>query len=493
MPQDGGSAGARQGANITIKAPRARKKAQDEPLETVARKAHVAFKKAVKEAEGGNTDRGKQLILTAARCLLDCKMRVGAGEYGGTWHEFIAEHLEEIAEHIENLLSFVEPASMAQRVTRAAAQFLTWLEEHINASKHNHVVSTVYALTSHFKHVVPVMPKLGYYATMNSSGKSTAGQQVVDVGNFAPIFRALEDVSAASAVRIADDTQQGVKLEDLHLYDSRDELFKFMKNSFPRDGKHVRADLKNQKKNVVYDIGGCPIVFTTNKVGKLNPDVRRRSILLPMIRQTPRGYMTIAERHAALQPIWKAFSEAAAEWGEAGEEGVPENASQAVEARLKDAMPIWMDEPQKDRWRPLYAACRALLGEVWERWLEEAARHLEDVTARASEEQMLLADIAAVRADHPGSIGILPNTLYAKLQAKNHDVWGDLSYKKLGELVRGIQDADGREPPKDNVPKGASVAGVEQWKKGDKFYPWSHFEAAQRAYGIAVDGLEEAA
>jgi hypothetical protein len=493
MHLDSTDGAAGQACKITIKAPRARKKAQDEPLETVARKARVAFKKAVKAEEGGDTERGKSLILTAARCILDCKMRVEAGEYGGTWDEFIAEHLEEIAEHIENLLSFVEPASMAQRVTRAAAQFLAWLEEHINATKHNHVVSTVYALTSHFKHTVAVMPKLGYYATMNTSGKSTAGQLVVDVGNFAPIFRSVEEVSAAAAVRIADETKQGVKLEDLHMYDCRDDIFRFMKNSFPRDGKHVRADLKNQKKNVVYDIGGCPIVFTTNKVNLLSPDVRRRSILLPMIRQTPRSYMTIAERHAALQPIWKIFAEAAAEWGEAGEAGVPENASQAVEARLKEAMPSWMDEAQKDRWRPLYAVCRALLGEVWEHRLEEAARHLEDATARPSQEQVLLADIAAVRADNPGSIGILPNTLYAKLQAKNHDVWGELSYAKLGGLVRDIQDAEGREPPKLNVAKGAPVVGVEQWRKGDKYYPWSHFEAAQRAYGIAVDGLAEVA
>jgi hypothetical protein len=479
-------------SGVAIKTSRA-KKAQDEPLETVARKAIAAFKRAVKAEQGEDTERGKKLILTAARLVLDCKTRVGAGEYGGTWDEFIAEHLEEIAEHIENLLNFVEAASKAQRVTRAAAQFLKWLEEHINATKHNHVVSVVYALTSHFKNTVPVMPRLGYYATMNTSGKSTAGQQVVDVGNFAPIFRAVEDVSAAAAVRIADETKQGVKLEDLHMYDSRDELFKFMKNSFPRDGKHVRADLKNQKKNVVYDIGGCPIVFTTNKVGKLNPDVRRRSILLPMIRQTPRSYMTAAERQAALQPIWKVFGEAAAEWGEVSEEGVPENAAQAVEAHLKDPMPSWMDEPQKDRWRPLYAVCRALLGEVWERWLDEAARHIEDVTARASEEQILMADIAAVRADHPGSIGILPNALYAKLQAKNHDVWGDQSYKQLGGLVRGIQDAEGREPQKLNVPKGAPVVGMDHWEKGAKYYAWTHFEAAQRAYGVAVDGLEEAA
>jgi hypothetical protein len=477
---------------VTTKSTRA-KKAQDEPLETVARKARGAFKKAVKAEEGGDTERGKSLILTAARCVLDCKIRVGAGEYGGTWDEFIAEHLEEIAEHVENMLSFVEPASRAQRVTRAAAQFLAWQEEHIQAPKHNHVVSTVYALASHFKGVVPVMPKLGYFATMNTSGKSTAGQMVVDVGNFAAIFRTVEQMSAAACIRVASETKQGVKLEDLHLLRADDDVFRFMKNSFPRDGKHVMADLKNQKKYIVYDIGGCPIVFTTNKVSKLNPDVRRRSILLPMIRQEPRSYSTIAERQAALQPIWKVFAEAAAEWGEAGEEGVPENAAQAVEARLKDALPNWMDEAQKDRWRPLYAVCRALLGEVWERRLEEAARHLEQATARASQEEVLLADIAAVRADNPDTIGIVPNTLYAKLQERNHDVWGELSYTKLGTLVRDIQDADGREPPKHNVPKGANVVGVVQWRKGDKYFPWSHFKAAWRAYGIAVDGLAEAA
>jgi hypothetical protein len=494
--REGDQDGSSKKANLTVKAPRARKKAQDEPLEVVARRARVSFTKAVKAQEAGDTERGKSLILTAARCILDCKMRVEAGEYAGTWAEFIAEHLEEIAEHLEDLLSFVEPASMKQRIVRAAALFLKWQEDYVNAPKHNLVVSSVYALTSYFKDIVPVMPKLGYYATMNTSGKSTAGQGVVDVGNFAPLFRDIEDVSAPAAIREADKTKKGVKLEDLHLYDRRDDIFRFMKNSFPRDGKHLRADLNDQKANVVYAIGGCPIVFTTNKVALLPPDVRRRSILLPMIRNAPRVYVVDRDEvKAALAPIEKAFSEASADWGQAGE-AAEDAPAQLVRDRLKEAMPSWMNEPQIHRWRPLFAVCRALLGEVWERWLEEAARHLEGVTARASQEEKLLADIAAVREDHPGSVGIVPTTLYVKLQAKNHETWAEMSYRKLSELVNDIQDAAGSAPPKLNIQKDAAanvVGARDEWKKGDKYFPWSHFEAAQRAYGIAVDGVECAA
>jgi hypothetical protein len=53
----------------------------------------------------------------------------------------------------------------------AAYKFLAWQEQHIAAPRHNLVVSTVYALTSFYKDTVAVMPKLVFYATMNTSGR----------------------------------------------------------------------------------------------------------------------------------------------------------------------------------------------------------------------------------------------------------------------------------------------------------------------------------
>jgi hypothetical protein len=143
-----------------------------------------------------------------------------------------------------------------------------------------------------------------------------------------------------------------------------------------------------------------------------------------------------------------------------------------------DPMPAWMNEPQRHRWLPLYAVSTAILGDTWTR-----RRHIEDVTDTPGETERLLADIATVRAMFPNSIGILPGTLYDKLRAVNSDLWGELTDTKLGRLVRGIQDADGRQLDKLNVPVHANVAGFDE-DRGAKFYPWVHFEAAWSAYGI---------
>lgn len=193
-------------------------------------------------------------------------------------------------------------------VKGAADDFLAWQVVHIAASVHNLVVSTIYALTSHFKDTVLVMPKLGFAATMHSSGKSTAAQAVLGVGNFSPLARHTQKMSAPGAIRLANDEEKGVRLEDIHRYRPHHDIFDFMVNSLPQQGKHVVANVQNQKKFVVYEIGGTPIIFTTNAVHKLDPDARRRSIILPMIRQKPGKYATYSSNSrltASCRKSWK--------------------------------------------------------------------------------------------------------------------------------------------------------------------------------------------
>ena len=63
-------------------------------LETVARKAVAAH------------TRGVDLVITAATLVTECRARVDAGEYQGTWSEFCTEHLPELKERrIRELLA----------------------------------------------------------------------------------------------------------------------------------------------------------------------------------------------------------------------------------------------------------------------------------------------------------------------------------------------------------------------------------------------------
>jgi hypothetical protein len=135
----------------------------------------------------------------------------------------------------------------------------------------------------------------------------------------------------------------------------------------------------------------------------------------------------------------------------------------------------------------LFAVCRGLLRETWAKRLEEAARHIEGVTYSLNEAEQLLTDLTAVYARHPGMIGITPEALYEQLRDVNSEMWRGESDNALGRKVRGITDAEGRQPPTLNVSAGAKVfGGVEP--RGSKFYPWKHFEAAWKAYGIERGG-----
>ena len=67
-------------------------------------------------------------------------------------------------------VKLLQDPAKALEIKHAADKFLEWQREHIAAADHNLVVSTVYAVTSHFKSSVPVMPNLVFYATMNTSG-----------------------------------------------------------------------------------------------------------------------------------------------------------------------------------------------------------------------------------------------------------------------------------------------------------------------------------
>jgi hypothetical protein len=363
----------------------------------------------------------------------------------------------------------------------AADQFLAWQEQHIAAAEHNLVVSTVYSLTSHYKDTVPNMPALVFYATMNSSGKTTAGQAVMDAGNFAPETRTVTKLSAASIIRLADETKKGVPIEDAHRFHPKDNIFDFIVNSFPRYGTLVLANQKDQKKLVRYAIGGAPKVVTTNVVGKLDQDVVRRSILLPMIRQAPKKKATFEERERALKPIWEVFT------------GAVEVGAPLVAARLGDPMPPWMNEAQYDRWQPLFAVSRALLGADWTARLDAAAQHLEGVTYTPNQMEELLGDIWEIKsALFPDSIGILPGELYKRLKEVNEERWGEMTPTRLGTLVRSIQDAQGRRLERQNTPAQANVAGWAE-SRGAKFFPWAHFEAAWQAYGIERPVYSEAA
>ena len=316
---------------------------------------------------------------------------------------------------------------------------------------------------------MPTLARLGYSATMISSGKSTAAEATAEVANFSPLARSLEKTTYAFLLRMADDSKKGVRIEDLHRYPPKHEIFDFLVNSFRKGGHQGAANLKDQKKVVVYAIGNTPVIFTTNKAQMLDDDVRRRTILLPMLRAKPSVYATDEERGAALSPIREAF-EAAAEHQE------------AVQAHLAEPMPSWLDAQQRHRWLALYAVCRAFLGEEWCARLDQAARHLEGVTATASTMEQLLRDVLEVRQGSPNSGGILPATLYDKLRAINPELWGDLTDTRLGRELRGVQDADGRPLERVNAPAGIEIVG--ERVRGSKYFPWAHFEATWAAHGI---------
>ena len=359
-----------------------------------------------------------------------------------------------------------------QNIKGAANKFLVVLEEHIAAPRHVLEVAVVYALLTHYKDVVPVMPKLVIYATMNSSGKSTLAQAVMDVGNFAPMSRKITKLSAAGIIRLADETKQGVPIEDAHRFWYRDNIFYFIVNSFPMGGVHLVADQKNQKKFITYEIGGTPIVVTTNAVSKLDQDALRRSIQIPMIRKKPKKKFpkALEAREKLFAPFWETFKNGAI------------HGAALVEEHLDDPMPDWIGEDQKDRWAPMFAVTRALLGPDWEKRLEEAARRLEDVTYTPNEVEQLLTDIWEIRSKHPKTIGITPATLYEELHAINADQWSEMSPTRLGRKVKDIRDGDGRKLVRLNIPTSSQVAG--DWRAGAKYFPWSHFEAAWEAYGI---------
>jgi hypothetical protein len=149
---------------------------------------------------------------------------------------------------------------------------------------------------------------------MNTSGKSTAAQATVDFGNFSPDARHCGKLSAPGIIRMANRTKKEVRIEDGHRFHPQDGIFDFIVNSFKRDGKHVVANLNDQARYIAYQIGGCPVVFTTHNTGKLDQDVRRRCILLPMIRSKPKRYATDVERDEALAPIRQAIEAAGADW-----------------------------------------------------------------------------------------------------------------------------------------------------------------------------------
>jgi hypothetical protein len=50
----------------------------------------------------------------------------------------------------------------------------------------------VWALASHYHKIVPVFPRLGYFATMNTSGKTTASKATAEVANFDDAARRIE-------------------------------------------------------------------------------------------------------------------------------------------------------------------------------------------------------------------------------------------------------------------------------------------------------------
>jgi len=362
----------------------------------------------------------------------------------------------------------------------SANLFLAWQRDHIAASEHNHTISTVYALLSHYKDVVPVMPKLVYYATMNTSGKSTAARAVMYVGNFGIEARRISKLSAAAIIRLADDTKSGVPIEDAHRFRPNDSIFDFLVNSFPVDGILGLADLKNQKKVIRYYIGGTPIVVTTNAISKLDQDTLRRCIKLPMLRQAPRKRMTrnVEKYKKELEPFHDVFSSSTI------------HNTELVKAHVDDPLPDWMTEDVRDRWISLFAVTRALLGDGWLKRLEEAARWIEDVTYTPNEVELLLTDLweiyqADMVATKDKTIGAIPVSLYEELRDRNPDQWKELSDTKLGIKVREIRDGDGRKLERLNVPAGAEVF-TKGWtvKRGAKYFPWAHFEAAWKSYGI---------
>jgi hypothetical protein len=452
-----------------------------EPLENLAWKARTFFINARKPPI--NADRSKDLLRSAARTLFEIKQRVEAGEYAGSWEEFCAEHLPEFEpEQIATLIDVVDPNPRKPLVV-AADKFLAWMTKHIAAPKHNHVVSVVWALASYYSKVVPVFPRLGYYAVMNSSGRTPAGKATAEVANFDDAARRIETLSYATAVRLANLTRKGVRLEDLHKYPQGHDIFRFMINSFPCDGTQGAANLRGQKDLIIYEIGGTPIIFTTNRERDLEDDVRRRCILLPMMRHKPPKRTTKDEQRAALQPIRAVFEKSALEWSDAGDDA-PESGVELVNAELAQPMPAWMTEPQHDRWIALYAVARALLDDRWIKMLEAAAKHVESVMPKSTSVMAtLLHDIKTVHANHPGTFGIVPGILYDKLRDLNKEEWGWWTNTRFGRHVHGIYDADGRPLKRKNIPLGAKVVG---WSgaKGTQIYFWADFAAAWEAYAV---------
>jgi hypothetical protein len=440
--------------------PTKKEKASDaDPLEMVAKKALVAYRKALEAKSSGNgrESRAEGMLLTAARLMLDCKQRVEGGEFEGTWEEFCATHFPDIEpDYIARLLDFVAPTPRSE-VVAAADKLMGWLTKHVIASKHNHVVSTVWALASYYHKVTPVFVKLGYYAGEPASGKSTAAGATAEVADFEDMARRIKRTTAVSTRRRAAKTGKGVRIEDIHLYGEGAEIYNFIVNSFESDGVIEIAELGDQDAVKEYDVGGCPIIFTTNQRKWLPPEVARRCVLLPMMRSNPPHRVGSDQRRLALLPIRAAFANSVGtEWGAAGEDAPQTAGIERVREALQEPLPDWMDAPQFDRWVALFAVARALLDERWVADLENAARHLEDVTGTVSEREQLVRDLWEVRVAHPTSAGATPRALYEELR-RVHAEWGAWTDKRFRTALESIYDAEGRELRKLNVPAHVKV------------------------------------